>query len=83
MKPKDTKYFQTHSILRIFLSYFKPHRKLFAIDILCAMFIAAVDLTFPLVSRSAMNNLLPQKAYAAFFLIMGIMAVAYLIRGFF
>ena len=83
MKQKDTKYFQTHSLMRIFLSYFKPHWKLFVLDILCATFIAAVDLAFPLVSRTAMKELLPQNAYGTFFLIMGIMAVAYLIRGFF
>ena len=83
MKQKDTKYYQTHSLLRIFLSYFGPHRKLFVLDILCATFIAAVDLAFPLVSRTAMKELLPQNAYGTFFLIMGVIAVAYLIRGFF
>ena len=83
MKKKDTKYFQTHSLMRVFLSYFKPHWKLFVLDILCATFIAAVDLAFPLVSRTAMKELLPQNAYGTFFLIMGIMAVAYLVRGFF
>ena len=83
MKKKDTKYFQTHSLMRVFLSYFRPHWKLFVLDILCATFIAAVDLAFPLVSRTAMKELLPQNAYGTFFLIMGIMAVAYLVRGFF
>ena len=29
---KDTKYYQTHGLIRIFLSYFKPHRRLFAMD---------------------------------------------------
>ena len=58
MKKKDTKYFQTHSLMRVFLSYFKPHWKLFVLDILCATFIAAVDLAFPLVSRTAMKELL-------------------------
>ena len=28
-----TKEFQERSLLRIFLSYFKPHRRLFALDI--------------------------------------------------
>ena len=44
-----TKDFQRKSPLMIFLSYFKNHKKLFAIDILCAVCIAAVDLLFPLV----------------------------------
>ena len=30
------KEFQKRSLLRIFLSYFKPHRRLFALDLSCA-----------------------------------------------
>ncbi len=76
-----TKFFQEHGLLRIFLSYFKPHRKLFALDMACAIIVAAVDLAFPLVSRTAMNELLPQNAFGTFFLVMGILAAAYLIRA--
>ena len=78
----NTQFYRKHSLLRIFLSYFKPHRKLFAVDMLCAVIVAAVDLAFPIVSRTAMNKLLPTDAYATFFLIMGVMALAYLIRAF-
>ena len=49
-----TKEFQQKSSLRIFLSYFKPHRKLFVMDMACALMIALVDLTFPYVSRWCM-----------------------------
>lgn len=77
----NTKFYQEHGLLRIFLSYFKPHRRLFAMDMLCALLVAAVDLAFPLVSRTAMNELLPQAAYRAFFIVMGVMALAYLVRA--
>ena len=77
----NTKFYQEHGLLRIFLSYFKPHRRLFAMDMLCALLVAAVDLAFPLVSRTAMNELLPQAAYRTFFIVMGIMALAYLVRA--
>ena len=46
-----TKDFQRKSPLVIFLSYFRRHRKLFAIDVLCAVLIAAIDLAFPLVTH--------------------------------
>ncbi|MGN1307251.1 MAG: ABC transporter ATP-binding protein [Faecousia sp.] len=77
----NTKFYQEHGLLRIFLTYFKPHRKLFAMDMLCALLVAAVDLAFPLVSRTAMNELLPQAAYQTFFIVMGVMAAAYLVRA--
>ena len=78
---KDTKYYQTHGLFRIFLSYFKPHRRLFAMDMCCALLVAAVDLAFPLVSRWSINTLLPEGSYLIFFVVMGTMAVAYLIRA--
>ncbi len=77
----NTKFYREHSLLRIFLSYFKPHRGLFALDMGCALLVALVDLAFPLVSRTAMYDLLPQNAYGAFFAVMGIMAIAYLLRA--
>ncbi len=77
----NTKYYREHSLLRIFFGYFKPHRKLFALDMGCALLVAAVDLAFPLVSRNAMYELLPSKAFGAFFAVMGIMAAAYLLRS--
>ena len=49
-----TRQFQESSALRIFLSYFKPHRKLFFLDMCCALMIAVIDLAFPYVSRWCM-----------------------------
>ena len=79
---RDTRYYQQHGLLRIFLSYFGPHRRLFLLDMLCALFIGAVDLIFPLISRRAINTMLPAHAYHTFFVVMGIMAAAYLVRAF-
>ena len=41
-------------MLKTLLKYFKPHRKLFILDMCCAIMASAVDLSFPLVSRYAM-----------------------------
>ncbi len=69
--------------LRQFISYYRPHRKLFALDMVCALLIAAVDLSFPIVSRYAMTNLLPGKLFGPFFMLMGALVAAYLLRGVF
>ena len=61
--------------------YFKPHRKIFALDMFCAIMIAFVDLAFPLVSRTAMYDMLPQSKYRTFFVVMAIVAVAYVLRS--
>ena len=43
--------------------------------------IAFIDLAFPLVSRTAMYELLPQSKYRTFFVVMAIVAVAYVLRS--
>ena len=76
-----TKDYQARSPLRIFLSYFKPHRRLFALDMTCAFLIALIDLAFPLVSRQAMYTWLPEKQFRVFFIVMAAVVVAYVLRS--
>ena len=64
--------------LRIFASYYRPHWKLFALDMVCALFICIVDLAFPYFSRLAMKELLPQKLFVTFFTVMAVLAAAYI-----
>ena len=74
-----TKDYQARSPLRIFLSYFKPHRRLFALDLSCAFLIACIDLAFPLVSRAAMYTWLPQRQFRVFFIVMAVVVAAYVL----
>ena len=79
MKEKD---FKNKSSIGIFLSYFKPHKKLFFVDMACALSVALIDLAFPYVSRGAMNRLLPEAKFGAFFAVMAVMVAAYILRSF-
>ena len=73
--------FKNRSPIVIFLSYFKNHKGLFAVDILCACLIAAIDLTFPLITRSALYDMLPGKLYRTFFIVMIAVVACYLLRS--
>ena len=77
-----TKDYQRKSPLMIFLRYFKRHKGLFAVDVLCAMLIAAIDLAFPLVTRSALYDMLPNNLYGVFFSVMAAVLCCYLLRSF-
>ena len=77
-----TKDYQRKSGLSIFLSFFKPHRKLFALDLSCALLVSLIDLCYPIVSRTAMHKLLPEHAFQTFFLVMGVVVAAYILRSF-
>ena len=70
-------------MIKTLFSYFGPHKKIFALDMFCAIMVAAIDLAFPLVSRYAMYDLLPDKAFRFFFVLMAAVAVFFLLRSLF
>lgn len=65
----------------IFMSYIAGHKKLFGIDMLCALLVALIDLIFPYVSRYSMKVMLPNKRYATFFTVMAVMVLAYVLKA--
>ena len=69
------------SMLSIFASYYRPHWKLFALDMICALVICAIDLLFPYVSRMSLQQLLPAQAFHAFFVVMLLMLGAYILKS--
>lgn len=58
------------SLFSIFASYFKQHKWLLVLDLVCAVLVAAITLIFPMVSRYALQNILPTKNYLLFTYIM-------------
>ena len=79
----NQKDFKNRGYLRIFASYYKPHWKLFLLDMVCALLICIVDLLFPMVSRWSMQTLLPNQLFATFFAVMAALALAYVLKGVF
>lgn len=71
----------SHNMIKTLIRYFKPHRKLFFLDMVCAVLASLIELSFPVISRKAMYDMLPNKAFQTFFTVMTIVAVAYLLRA--
>lgn len=80
MEKKEKKDF-SRPLLRVFLGYFGPHKGLFFLDLFCALTASLIDLSFPLVARKAMHDMLPGREYEIFFRVMVIVAVAFLLRA--
>lgn len=68
-------------MIKTLIRYFKPHRKLFFLDMVCAVLASLIELSFPVISRKAMYDMLPNKAFQTFFTVMTIVAVAYFLRA--
>ena len=66
--------------LKVFFSYYKPHLNLFIADMICAFFIAVIDVSFPFVTRHLLNTLIPKGAMRLFFCMIAFMLAVYCIR---
>ena len=66
---------------RVFMSFFRPHMGLFILDMACALTASVIDLVFPYVSRLSMTELLPNRLFETFFVVMAIMFAAYVVKG--
>lgn len=50
-------------MIKKFISYYKPYKKLFFLDLLAAITVSVCDLIYPMLSRVAVNNYIPNKNY--------------------
>ena len=66
--------------LKIFFAYYKPHIGLFIVDMLCAFFMAAIDVAFPMFSRFALNTLIPNYQLRTFLILVAILFVGFCIH---
>lgn len=71
----------TKKPLTVFVSYIMGQKKLFAIDMACAVAVSAIDLLFPYISKNSMQTYLPQSMYKTFFIVMAILLGAYILKG--
>lgn len=66
--------------IKIFFSYFKPHLGLFVADLFCAVIIAAIDVSFPMISKYIIDSLIPNKSIQKFFILIFILLAGYGLR---
>ena len=68
------------SNLKRFISYYKPERRLFAMDLLAASMIALLDLLFPIITRTFMKDYIPNRNLQAVLVWAGALVVLYGLR---
>ncbi len=50
-------------MIKRFLSYYKPHKKLFVLDMTASFLMALITITYPIVTRAMLNDFIPNKNY--------------------
>ena len=66
--------------IREFASYYKPHMRMFTLDLCCALVISLVDILFPVFTRKVLYDYIPNQMMRTFALMAGLMLVMFLIR---
>ncbi len=52
-------------MLKRFFAYYKPHRVMFALDMLASLMVALIGVVYPVVTRTMLNDLIPNRKYQA------------------
>lgn len=52
-------------MLKRFISYYKPHKLMFAADMLASLFISLIGMVYPIVTRRMLNDLIPNRKFRA------------------
>lgn len=66
--------------IREFISYYKPHLRLFLLDMCCATVIAFVDILFPVFTRKVLYDYIPNQMMRTFVLMTLLMLGCFLLR---
>lgn len=67
-------------MFRRFLSYYKPHKKLFVLDMLASLSVALLGILYPIVTRTMLNDLIPNRQYSMIIIAGVSLFVLYFIR---
>ena len=67
-------------MLKRFLSYYKPHRKIFVLDMLASLAVALLGIIYPIFTRTMLNDYIPEKKYGLIIISGIILLCLYLVR---
>ncbi len=62
------------------MKYYKPHKKLFIVDLICAFFVAICDLFYPMITRNIINDYVPNKKLNFLIIWSVVLLVIYLVK---
>ncbi len=51
-------------MLKKFIAYYRPHKKIFIMDMLASLLVALIGILYPMITRKMMNDLIPNEQVA-------------------
>lgn len=68
-------------LIRKFISYYKPHKKLFTLDMVCAFIVAVCDLFYPMIAKDIINTYVPGRDLRSLIMWAAILLGIYLLKA--
>lgn len=68
-------------MLKRFIHYYKPYKKLFILDLLAAFLVSACDLFYPMITRNIINDVIPNKQIKLLFVFAILLTLIFLIKA--
>ena len=68
-------------LVKRFIAYYKPHRKLFAIDMACAFIVAVCDLFYPIIAGNIIDDYVPNQNLRMLLIWSGVLLGIYLVKA--
>ena len=69
-------------MLKRFLSYYKPHKFMFALDMLASLVVSITGIFYPMITRTMLNDYIPNKMYSSIIIFGCVLLGIYLVRMF-
>ena len=67
-------------MLKRFIAYYKPHKFMFALDMLAAFLISLIGMVYPMVTNRMLNDLIPNRMYRQIIIAGVIVLILYIVR---
>ncbi len=67
-------------MLKKFLSYYEPHKKIFALDMGASLLMSVISIIYPIITRRMLNDLIPNKDYRMIVLLGLMLFGLYIVR---
>ena len=67
-------------MLKRFLSYYRPHKRMLVLDMLAALAISVIGMTYPIITNRMLNDYFPNGAWDAIVIAGGVVLVLYVLR---
>ena len=68
-------------MLKKFISYYKPHKKLFIADMFCALIVAVCDLFYPTITENIINDYVPNQNLRLLLVWAGVLLGIYILKA--